>query len=139
MIAFKKLTQTAQIPKRNKLSDAGLDLHIDEVVTIYSGQVVTCSTGIAMSIPDGYYGDIRPRSGLAVKYGINTLAGVVDSGYRGEIKVCLINHGERPITFNVGDRIAQLLIKPVDISQPVEVKVLDDSDRGADGFGSSGL
>ena len=139
MIAFKKLTQTAQIPKRNKLSDAGLDLHIDEVVTIYSGQVVTCSTGIAMSIPDGYYGDIRPRSGLAVKYGINTLAGVIDSGYRGEIKVCLINHGERPITFNVGDRIAQLLIKPVDISQPVEVKVLDDSDRGTDGFGSSGL
>ena len=139
MIAFKKLTQTAQIPKRNKLSDAGLDLHIDEVVTIYSGQVVTCSTGIAMSIPNGYYGDIRPRSGLAVKYGINTLAGVIDSGYRGEIKVCLINHGECPITFNVGDRIAQLLIKPVDISQPVEVKVLDDSDRGADGFGSSGL
>jgi dUTP pyrophosphatase len=139
MIAFKKLHEAAIIPKRNHATDAGLDLHCIEPVTIYSGQQALLPSGLAMAIPEGYVGLIWPRSGLASKNGIDTLAGVVDASYRGEIKISLINHGERPVEFKAGDRIAQILIQPVVTLKPVEVIDLDTTERGVKGFGSSGL
>ena len=139
MIAFKKLQEAAIIPKRNHASDAGLDLHCIEPVTIYSGQKALLPSGLAMAIPEGYVGLIWPRSGLASKNGIDTLAGVVDASYRGEIKISLINHGERPVEFKPGDRIAQLLVQPIVLWDPVEVHDLDNTARGVKGFGSSGL
>lgn len=139
MIQFKKLHDKAIIPKRTNPTDAGLDIYCIEAVTLFSGQQAALPSGLAMAIPDGYVGLIWPRSGLAVKHGIDVLAGVVDSSYRGELKVSLINHGERPVEFRPGDRIAQILIQPVSIQQPIEVSTLDDTDRGVKGFGSSGL
>lgn len=139
MLAFKRLRDDALLPTRNNSSDAGLDLYCVEAVTIYPTQKALLPSGLSMSIPPGYVGLIWPRSGLAANKGIDVLAGVVDSAYRGEIKVSLINHGERPVEFKPGDRIAQLLIQRVALWDPVEVRDLDNTDRGEKGFGSSGL
>lgn len=138
MIKVKRLTETAQLPTRNNPTDAGLDLYSDRDYGIYADGIATVGTGIAISIPDGYVARIAPRSGLAVKNGIDTLAGVIDSSYRGEVKVVLVNHGQYDFVISEGDKIAQLLIQPVELWMPVEVDSLDDTERGANGFGSSG-
>ena len=139
MLAFKRLRDNAVLPKRNNPTDAGLDLHCVEAVTIHPQQKALLPSGLSMAIPAGYVGLIWPRSGLAANKGIDVLAGVVDSSYRGEIRVSLINHGDRPVEFKPGDRIAQLLIQEVALWEPVEVRDLDSTDRGEKGFGSSGL
>jgi dUTP pyrophosphatase len=95
-------------------------------------------TGISMAIPDGYVGLIWPRSGLAVKHGLDTMAGVVDSGYRGEVCVVLQNHGYEPYNVKAGDRIAQILFQSILSVQMIETEELNNSDRGQSGFGSSG-
>jgi dUTP pyrophosphatase len=92
-----------------------------------------------MEMPDGYYAEIRPRSGLAVKHGIDTLAGVIDSDYRGEVKVVLINHHQEDFTVSAGDRIAQLVFRKHEAPNIMLVDELGDSVRGAGGFGSTGV
>ena len=98
-------------------------------------------TGIAVAIPDGYTGLVAPRSGLAIREGISVVngPGVVDAGYRGEINAVLINHGAEPVAFNRGDRVAQLLVLPVVLPELEAVDELPGSERGAGGFGSTGV
>lgn len=138
MFKVKKLTSTAIIPKRNCPTDAGADLFSDETCIIKSGEWRAVSTGISISLPEGSYGRIAPRSGLALKNGIDVLGGVVDSGYRGEIKVILFNHSDINKLINAGDKIAQLIIEQCLILDAIEVDSLESSDRGEKGFGSSG-
>ena len=136
MIKVKLLTPTAKLPTRNNPTDAGLDLYADEDTSIYKfGKV---RTGIALSIPDGHVARIAPRSGLAVKWGIDTLAGVIDSSYRGEVVVVLSVAFNNTYSINQGDKIAQLLIQPVELWTPELVDELDETERGEKGFGSSG-
>lgn len=138
MIKVKPLTITATVPTRNNPSDAGLDLYSDAWVSIPTGGRAIINTSIAIAIPEGFVARIAPRSGLAVNHGIDTLAGVVDSSYRGEILVVLINHGTETCQVNRGDKIAQLLIQPVELWIPEVVDSLADTTRGTNGFGSSG-
>ena len=139
MIQFKKLHKNAILPKRGSPGAAGLDLYCIERVDIWPGCQAVLPTGLAMAITHGYYGRIAPRSGLAVKYGIQVHAGVIDSDFRGAAKVALINHGDRMVEFKPGDRIAQLIIERCAMNlQPAWVEELDDTQRGAGAFGSSG-
>lgn len=138
MIKTKRLTSTAIIPTRGSEKAAGLDLYADNEHTVLPNCVSVVPTGIAMAIPDGFVGLVWPRSGLACKYGVQTLAGVIDSDYRGELKVALTTCTKTTVRINQGDRIAQLLIVPVSMMECVEVNSLDDTGRGAGGFGSTG-
>lgn len=140
MIKFKRLRDSATLPDRGSREAAGFDIYADkEAFAMPIGGMCVVETGIAMSIPAGFFGSIRPRSGLAVRHGIDTMAGVIDSDYRGEIKVVLINHGEQGFAVKPGDRIAQMVIQPHASDLPVSlVDDLEDSDRGEDGFGSTG-
>jgi len=137
MINVKRLTDTATIPTRNNPTDAGLDVYADEDWFVTGRHKAVIKTGIAMSIPDGYVARIAPRSSLAMN-NIDVLAGVVDSSYRGEVKIILINHADSDYEIKQGDKIAQILIQPVELWTPHEVKFLDDTKRGEKGFGSSG-
>jgi len=137
-VKFKKLTETAIIPKRQHPGDAGFDLYADQSCEIFTGGQAVISTGIAAAIPEYHVGMIWPRSGMAVKYMTNVHAGIIDSNYRGEIRVCLINHGERPVEIRKGDRIAQLVVTTY-LGAADEVDVLDDTARGEQGFGSTGV
>lgn len=136
MIKVKLLTSTAKLPTRGSVWAAGLDIYSDQHAVIGS-EPEEISTGIAVMIPEGFYGSILPRSGLAFKNGIDTLAGVIDSDYRGEIKILTISHS---LTTEIaaGDRIAQLVIQPCVICAAVEVLELPETARGFRGFGSSG-
>ena len=140
-LRVKKLSETAILPTKANDNDAGFDLYADEDVRLYDGPN-TISTSIALEIPEGYVGLIWPRSGMAVRHGIDVLAGVIDSGYRGEIKVCLevANRLEDRPMYEVkkGDKIAQILIQEVPRFEVIEAESLSDSNRGAKGFGSSG-
>ena len=133
-----RLNTLAVVPNRSNPTDAGYDLYSIEYKSIQPGQRELVKTGISMSIPSDYVGLIWPRSGLAVKHGIDTMAGVIDSGYRGEICVVLQNHGSNTYVVNAGDRIAQMLFQRVECVYFNETDLLEDSDRGASGFGSSG-
>jgi dUTP pyrophosphatase len=140
MIKFKRLTETAVTPMRQTDGAAGFDIYSDhDLARVHFGQVVVISTGIAVAIPEGYVGLIKPRSGLAVRRGVDTMAGVIDSDYRGEIKVVLTVHSTDIVPFRVepGERIAQLVVVPV-MLESMEVTDLDETDRGESGFGSTG-
>ena len=137
MIHIKRLTNTAIIPTRNNPTDAGLDVYADEDWFVTGRHKSIIKTGIAISIPDGYVARIAPRSSLAMN-NIDVLAGVVDSSYRGEVKIILMNHADSDYEIKQGDKIAQILIQPVELWTPHEVKFLDDTKRGEKGFGSSG-
>jgi dUTP pyrophosphatase len=144
-LRVKKLHEDAIIPTRSNQTDAGWDLYSTERVGMIPMRQVLVSTGIALAIPEGYVGLIWPRSGLAVKRGIDVYAGVIDSGYRGEIKVCLYTNSVdpnwgTPKAFDIekGDRIAQIIFQKIEPFKLIETQELDDTDRGADGFGSSG-
>ena len=136
MLLIKRLTETSTTPTKANSSDAGFDLYSDEDVIIKSGESVLVSTGVAMAIPENHAGLIWDRSSIGVK-GIHRFAGVVDSGYRGEVKVCLFNTGE-DYKIVRGDRIAQILIQPVPNIELREVEDLNNTERGIGGFGSSG-
>ncbi|WP_293807144.1 dUTP diphosphatase [uncultured Bosea sp.] len=122
---------------------AGLDLRaaIGGPVTLAPGERALIPTGLAMQLPEGFEGQVRPRSGLALRHGVTVLnaPGTVDSDYRGEVSVVLINHGSEPFTVTRGDRIAQLVIAPVTHARLSEVETLSETARGAGGYGSTGI
>lgn len=139
-LPIRRLRDDAVVPTRAYGGDAGLDLTACEQVVLEPGKRALVGTGLAVAIPDGYAGFVQPRSGLAAKSGITIVntPGLVDSGYRGELKVILLNTDEHQ-TFVVepGMRIAQLVVMPVPFIDPVEVDELPESERGVRGFGSS--
>jgi dUTP pyrophosphatase len=137
-VYIRKLDESAIIPTRATDSDAGYDLYStnDGVVPARGRKVV--GTGIAIAIPPGHYGRVAPRSGLAVKRGIDVLAGVVDSGYRGEVGVVLQNLSDEDFLFKKGDRVAQLILEQCNTIGWVELDKLEDSVRSDGGFGSTG-
>ncbi|MEU1980313.1 dUTP diphosphatase [Nocardia sp. NPDC019395] len=140
-IPLLRLDPGIPMPSRAHDGDAGVDLCTAEDVVLEPGERVLVGTGIAIALPVGTVGLIHPRSGLAAKAGLSVVntPGTIDAGYRGEIKVCLINHDPRtPIELRRGDRIAQLLVQRVELVDFVAVDRLDDSARGAGGYGSSG-
>ena len=137
---IKLLNEFAKVPVRGSPHAAGYDLCATEEVRIYPNYRETIGTGISVEIPDGYYGQIAPRSGLAVRNGIITMAGIIDSDYRGEIKVVLYNSdGETMLHVNKGDRIAQLIIHPYRVCEFEVVEELSDTVRAEGGFGSTGV
>ena len=139
-IKVKKLSNKAVIPAYQTKEAAGFDLHSIEDVVIKPGERKLISTGLAFEIPYGYEIQIRPRSGLAYKHGITVLntPGTIDSDYRGEIKVLLINHSNEDFEIKINERIAQAIIKEVIQANFIEVDELSDTERGKKGFGSTG-
>jgi dUTP pyrophosphatase len=132
----------SQLPSYATADSAGLDLvaAIDAPLTLASLERAAISTGIAIALPPGFEGQVRPRSGLAAKHGITVVnaPGTIDADYRGEIKVLLINHGDEDFDVKPGDRIAQLVVAPVIQAHFRVVKSLDATSRGSGGFGSTG-
>ena len=142
-LKIKKLRENAKIPFRATEGSAGMDLYacIDEPLTLAQGEKAVIPTGIAIALPSpGLGAFVFARSGLAIKHGIGLLnaVGVIDSDYRGEVCVGVINQLSEPYTINPDERIAQLVILPVSLIDPVEVDELDETERGAGGFGSTG-
>jgi dUTP pyrophosphatase len=136
------LVPGALLPSRAHPGDAGLDLHAAEPAVIGPGERAAVGTGVAVGIPEGHAGLVLPRSGNALRYGIALVnaPGLIDAGYRGEIRVLLLNTDrEHPFELEPGDRIAQLLVVPFEALEPVEAADLGESERGAGGFGSSGV
>lgn len=141
-VPLKKLTEDAIVPTYAKNGDAGADLYANEdVVIAKNGGRAIVSTGIAIAIPEGYVGLVHPRSGTAAKNGltVTNAPGTIDSGYRGELKILLINHGSEHLGFLKGDRIAQLVVQNYFQARFAEVDELDVSERGDGGFGSTNL
>ena len=128
------------LPAYGTAGAAGMDLRAAEAMTLKPGARCLMPTGLSIALPQGFEAQVRPRSGLAVKHGVTVLnsPGTIDSDYRGEVKVPLINHGQEDFIIARGDRIAQMVIAPVTRIGWAEVEVLDDTARGAGGFGSSG-
>jgi dUTP pyrophosphatase len=128
------------LPAYARPDDAGLDLYAAEPVTVKPGARALVPTGIALAIPAGFAGFVLPRSGLALRHGLSLLntPGLIDAGYRGEIKVLLVNHGEAAVSLERGDRVAQLVVQRVERVALAPVAVLPESARGAGGFGSTG-
>lgn len=139
-LKVKRLNSDAILPRYEHRGDAGLDLFSVEDYNIKPGERVLIKTGISVEFPVGYELQIRPRSGLALKKGISIVntPGTVDAGYRGEIGVILINHGEEDVKINKGDKIAQAVLNEIRYAIIDEVDELGDSSRGEGGFGSSG-
>jgi dUTP pyrophosphatase len=139
-IKFQKLHPDAQIPSYAHIGDAGADVYTVAEVIVAPQKRAAIPTGLAVDIPIGYEIQVRPKSGLALKHGITVLnsPGTVDAGYRGEIQVIVINLGDEAYTFTKGQKIAQLVLKPVIQAIYVEGE-LGTSDRGVGGFGSTGL
>jgi dUTP diphosphatase len=141
-VAFRKLHEDAVVPSRAYHGDAGLDLASCESAVLGAGERATVGTGLAVAIPEGYAGFVQPRSGLASRHGITIVnsPGLIDSGYRGELRVTLLNTdaGEEFVV-EPGMRIAQLVIVPVAGVEPLEVEELPESERGVRGFGSSAV
>jgi dUTP pyrophosphatase len=129
-----------ELPRQQTAGAAGMDLRADEAVELAPGERRLVPTGIALAIPPGFEGQIRPRSGLALKHGLGipNAPGTVDSDYRGEVGVILVNWGREPVRLGRGERIAQLVIAPVTRAVLQEVAELPGSDRGGGGFGSTG-
>ena len=138
MINVKLLSESATMPTKAHLNDAGWDLYSSVGGEILPGQRKLIPTSVSMAIPEGYYGRIADRSGNAYNSGVHVLAGVVDAGYRNEVKVLLINLSDKTFEFSQGNRVAQLVITAICSMPLVSVSDLDDTSRGAGGFGSSG-
>jgi dUTP pyrophosphatase len=139
-LAIRRLRDDAVLPERAYSGDAGLDLAACERVELAPGERATVPTGLAVAIPKGFAGFVQPRSGLAARHGLTVVnsPGLVDSGYRGELRVVLLNTDtSEPFVVEPGMRIAQLVVLPVPELELVEVDELPDSERGVRGFGSS--
>jgi dUTP pyrophosphatase len=136
------IVTSGDLPKYAQPGDAGADLRSSQAIVIQPGERATVSTGMAIALPAGYVGLVHSRSGLAAKNGIMVLnsPGTIDAGYRGEIKVTLLNTDKsEPFEIKVGDRIAQLLVQQVEQARFIQVEFLPDSNRGDGGFGSTGV
>ena len=137
-----KILSNNPLPEYKTSGSVGMDLqaYLNDSVILHPGCRMLVPTGIKIGLPEGYEAQVRPRSGLALKNGITCLntPGTIDSDYRGEIGVILINHSAHPFTINPGDRIAQLVINKVEIADFVEVEELSDTERGEGGFGHTG-
>ena len=140
-VNFVRLDRELPVPRNAHIGDAAVDLHSRVDLTLQPGERSAVPTGLAVSIPRGFAGLVLPRSGHASRHGIGVVngPGLIDSGYRGEISVLLINHGDDEVSFARGDRIAQLAIVPVPSVEWTEVESLDETERGDGGFGSSGV
>ncbi len=142
-IQIKRLNQKAILPKyqHGSQEDAGMDLCSSEDGILKVGEYRIFKTGIAISLPSGYMAKVAPRSGLALKHGITVLnaEGTIDPGYRGELGILLINHGQEDYQINIGDRIAQLIIEKYEDIEWDEVEELSDSQRGTGGYGHTGV
>jgi dUTP pyrophosphatase len=141
-VLFRRLRPGALAPRYMSAGAAGLDLAsaADQAITVGAGGRVAVPTGLAFEIPRGFEGQVRPRSGLARKVGLTILnaPGTIDSDYRGEVQVLLVNLGDAPHIIQPGDRIAQLVIAPVTVAELDETTELTDTPRGAGGFGHTG-
>mmetsp|Transcript_419 Transcript_419/g.1251 ORF Transcript_419/g.1251 Transcript_419/m.1251 type:complete len:141 (-) Transcript_419:530-952(-) len=137
-LPVQKLSVHARLPTRGSTHAAGYDLYAAEDATVACRSSCLISTGIAIAVPVSHYGRIAPRSGLAVKHDVSVNAGVIDSDYRGCIKVLLLNHGVADVSVKSGDRIAQLIIEKISTPEVVEVQNLENTLRGQEGFGSTG-
>ena len=143
ILKIKKIRENAKLPTRATVGSAGFDLYacIEEPITLNKGDKAVIPTGIAIGLDDPHYAAfIHSRSGLAIKHGIGLLnsVGVIDSDYRGEVCVGVIKQTEESYTIQPFERIAQMVIKPVELPEIIEVEELDETDRGAGGFGSTG-
>jgi dUTP pyrophosphatase len=142
-VQIKRLRPDAQLPRYMTDGAAGLDLAaaLDAPLTLLPGERKLVPTGLAMAIPPGWEGQVRPRSGLAAKHGVTCLnaPGTIDADYRGEVKVLLVNHGAEPFVVQSGERVAQLVIAEVARAELVAVDELGDTVRGEGGFGSTGV
>ena len=138
VLRFKKLETNATLPTRGSAQAAGLDLYSIEDVVIEPKQRALVRTGLAVAIPEGYYGRVAPRSGLAVKKGLDVLAGVIDADYRGEIRCALYNSGDETIDLPTASKICQLIIEKIITPSAVWAEEISETDRGSGGFGSTG-
>lgn len=138
-LRVKRHSERATLPARATAGSAGYDLCSAEAAVIGPGARQAMATEITVEIPVGHYGRIAPRSGLAVKKGINVMAGVIDTDYRGKLGVVLVNHGYDSFEVSVGDRIAQLILEKCSTPDVEEIEELSATARGADGFGSTGM
>lgn len=139
-IPLKRLDPGLPVPAHAHPGDGGVDLYAASDIELAPGERSLAATGISVAIPDGFAGLVTPRSGLAARSGLGIVnaPGLVDSGYRGEIKVILVNHGSETVDIRRGDRIAQLIVVAVEVQEFSEVEDLPPSRRGEDGFGSTG-
>jgi dUTP pyrophosphatase len=138
LLRFKQLDPSAILPTRGSAQAAGLDLYSIENVVIEPKQRALVRTGLAVAIPEGHYGRIAPRSGLAVKNGLDVLAGVIDADYRGEIRCALYNTGDQPIDLSAQSKICQLIIEKIIAPSAVWADEISETERGGGGFGSTG-
>jgi dUTP pyrophosphatase len=141
IVRFRRLSDSARPPTRAHDGDAGYDLHAAEAAALGPGERASVGTGIAVAIPEGHAGLVLPRSGLAARHGISVVnaPGLIDAGYRGELRVLLLNTDrEQPFEVVAGDRIAQLLVVRIEGPQLEEASELDETGRGGGGFGSTG-
>ena len=140
-VLFTRLSPAATIPTYAHPGDAGADITSAVDITLQPGERAAVPTGLAIALPEGYVALAHPRSGLAIKHGIGMVnaPGTIDAGYRGELKILLINHSQEPFTIHCGDRIAQLVIQKFETAQFSEVTELPESVRGDGGFGSTGV
>lgn len=137
-LRIKKLNPDAKLPEYALPGDAGMDLCAAETTTVAPGERVGVPSGLAFEIPEGYVGLIWDKSGLSHKHGIKTYSGVLDSGYRGELKICVTNLSQVSYTFQKGDKVAQMLIQKVERPEIIEAEELSETKRQDRGFGSSG-
>jgi len=126
------------VPEYASTGSAGADLRAAHPVVLGPGERAAVPTDIRLAIPQGHVGLVWPRSGLAMRHGIDTMAGVIDSDYRGEVRVVLVNHGHEPVRIEPGDRIAQILVQRVERAEFLQAEALTETARGEGGFGSTG-
>lgn len=141
ILRFKRIHPDAVLPAYAHPSDAGMDVRSVDDMTLAPGKRALVHTGLVMLLPPMFEAQVRPRSGLALKHGVTVLntPGTIDSGYRGEVGVILINLGDADFVIKKGDKIAQIVIAPVTQPEVVETAEIDETDRGAGGFGSTGV
>lgn len=137
-IPAKKLYKDAELPKMMKDGDAAMDFYSYKDYELLPGQKIIVETGVAIAIPRGFWGNVRDRSGLAAKHDIHTMGGVIDSNYRGEVQIIMINLGKEKYNIKKGDRICQMIIQRHEDVEIEEVSELDETNRGENRFASSG-
>ncbi len=140
-VKFKRIHPDATLPSYAHPGDAGMDVRSVDDLVIAPGSRALVHTGLVMMLPAGYEAQVRPRSGLALKKGVTVLntPGTIDEGYRGEVGVILANLGEEDFTVAKGDKIAQIVVAPVTVAEILETDDVDETERGAGGFGSTGV